>query len=84
MDGWMAVFPDNFSNSKLDTIYNKANNYETVRMVNCILQMVRWDVWQPLNLIIEYDLSIVDVPVQPVAFQGIHIILPHAVVHFFV
>jgi hypothetical protein len=37
--------------------------------------------WQSLNLFIEYDLAILDVPVQPVASEGIRIICPQAVVH---
>jgi hypothetical protein len=49
-------------------------------VLDCILETVRWNIWESLNLFFEYDLSIVDVPVQPVASEGIHIICPQAAV----
>jgi hypothetical protein len=36
------------------------------------------------HLFTEYHHSIVDVPVQPVASEGIHIVWPQAVVHLYV
>jgi hypothetical protein len=53
--------------------------------MDCIRETAGWNTWQSLNLIIEYDLSIVnlpqDTPLQPAASAGIHIICPQAVVH---
>jgi hypothetical protein len=45
-----------------------------------IQDTVRWNAYQPLNMNIEYDLSITDPPeevsVQPVASEGVHVICP--------
>jgi hypothetical protein len=35
--------------------------------MDCIRETVGWNAWQSLNRFIEYNLSIMDVPVQPVS-----------------
>lgn len=53
-----------------------------------IQDTVRWNAYQPPNMNIEYGFSITDPPeevsVQPVASEGVHVICPQAVAHFFV
>jgi hypothetical protein len=53
-------------------------------VVDCIRETVGCNAWQSLNLFIEYDHSIEDVSVEPVASEGIRIVWPQAVVHLYV